>query len=318
MAILEHGVSISIVTYNTWDRTQRCIEAALESCGNFPAEILVHDNGADVAASLVLPSNVKINKSDHNIGFGAGNNVNLSRAKYDHFLLINPDADLTPAALDLMIQTLQRQDVAAVAPLLVYPDGRPQHSVRRLPSMATEFGRIFGLDRIPGSIFSTLVTVDPARSEVSVEQPAGALLGCRTRLLRQIGGFDETFPMYFEDVDLCKRLGDHGSILILTEPEVPHDGEGTAKKYRAETTFWTENSRKRYYGKHYTGPRRILIHTICMVSCFTHMTACIIKSQIATAGARANYRAKTRGYALALLSYFWGSDDYWRDRMMST
>lgn len=317
--MLKSGISISIVTYNTWERTAACIDSIVNEPRNLPVEILVHDNGAESDDGRVeWPSFVHIYSSPHNLGFGAGHNANLNRANYDTFLILNPDVAIGAGTIQALRSALCEDDIVAAAPMLVYPDGGEQLSVRRLPSVRTELARIIGADRQPDTAWSTLVRVPPGTGVIDVEQPAAAVLAVRTDIMRRIEGFDAAFPMYFEDVDLCARLRNTGRIVLLADHRASHDGEGTAKHYRRATTFWIENSRRRYHKKFASGPSRPIILAATWVSALTHFAALTAKALLHTGDDRRILFAKAQGYGLALIAAFAGTDDYWRRRFLKS
>ncbi|GAA1264705.1 glycosyltransferase family 2 protein [Arthrobacter pascens] len=316
--MLQSGISVSIVTYNTWERTTTCIASIIDSHSDLQIEVLVHDNGSEPAPGADWPDYVRIFKSPNNLGFGAGHNANLNLASYDTFLILNPDVSIDGAALISLSSALREDQTVGAAPLLIYPDGTEQLSVRRLPSARTELARMIGADRRPNSRWSTLVRVTPGIGPLEVEQPAAAVLAVRTETLRAIGGFDVAFPMYFEDVDLCARLRTKGRIVLLTDSQAIHDGEGTAKHYRTATTFWIENSRRRYHRKFASGPIRPVILTAAWISVLTHFTALTAKAWLRSGDERSMLFAKARGYGLALVATFAGSDDYWRRRFLKS
>ncbi|APX02889.1 glycosyltransferase family 2 protein [Arthrobacter sp. QXT-31] len=314
--MLKSGISVSIVTYNTWERTATCINSILNARSELPIEILVHDNGAERTEQVEWPSFVDVHESASNLGFGAGHNSNLRRAKYDTFLVMNPDVAIDAGTLHALWSALREDDTVAVAPRLVYPDGSEQLSVRRLPSVWTELARIIGADRQPNTMWSTLVRLPAGAVVLDVEQPAAAVLAVRTDVMRRIGGFDTSFPMYFEDVDLCARLGSTGRIVLLADHRAVHDGEGTAKHYRKATTFWIENSRRRYHRKFASGPSRPVILSAIWVSALTHFAALTAKALLRTGDERRILFAKAQGYGFALIATFAGTDDHWRKKFL--
>lgn len=316
MKELQKGISISIVTFNTWDRTSACIQSVLDEYDSATVEILVHDNGSQENTREDWPDSVRVHRSENNVGFGAGHNANLDRARFDTFLILNPDVTVGRTTLEALATAVQLPGVAAAAPILVFPNGSEQLSFRRFPTLWTEYARIFGADRNPDSRWSTLVRVQQGRGVVQVEQPAAAVLAVRTEVIRSVEGFDTDFAMYFEDVDLCARLIKVGEILALSNFTAIHDGEGTAKKYRTATTFWIENSRRRYHRKFATGLSLQLISIAISLSGFTHFAATACKAALCSGPKREMLSAKSRGYRSALVATVAGSDEYWREQFL--
>jgi N-acetylglucosaminyl-diphospho-decaprenol L-rhamnosyltransferase len=274
----DRGITISIVTYNTWPTTKACIRSILaDPPVDQPFEILVVDNGLpDGEPMPETMDHVSLYDSPVNLGYGRGHNHNLGRARYDRFLILNPDTVTTGAALQSLASVLDTHaDIALVAPRLVLPDGRPQLALRSLPGLRTEFGRVFGLDERLDSPWSTLLTYAGGSTFQRVGQVAGAAMMFRTSDLRRLRGFDERFPMYFEDVDLCRRAAGLGAVVCHLGSSITHEGEGTAKSYRARAIYWVETSRMKYYSIHETGLRRLALSLLTFTSCLSHLAACI-------------------------------------------
>lgn len=316
MSTYKSGISVSIVTYNTWRRTSECISSALDCLQGDDFEILVFDNGEESLPDANWPHQVKIIKSDANIGFGSGHNANLARARYDTFIILNPDVTINESALRDLKSTIKEPGVAAAAPLLVYPNGTEQLSFRKFPTLRTEVGRVFGADRRPDTRWSTLVQIRKGQGRVAVEQPAAAVLAVRTSTLKQVNGFDTAYPMYFEDVDLCARLRALGDIVALSDCFAIHDGEGTAKSFRRATTFWIENSRRRYHRKFEQGTQLQVILAAIWVSGLSHAIATAASAAVSGGTRRQELLAKSQGYFTSLIAASYGSDEYWREKFL--
>ncbi|MCM0615261.1 glycosyltransferase family 2 protein [Paenarthrobacter sp. TYUT067] len=314
---LRHGLTVSIVTYNTWDRTAECIHSLLAQRGQQEFEILIYDNGRGSYSGPDLPSNVRITKGETNVGFGAGHNKNLEVAAFDTFVVLNPDVTVELTTLASLREVIQEDAaIVAAAPILIYPDGSEQLSFRKFPNVRTEIARVVGADRQPGGSWSTLVPMKPGRGLVDVEQPAGAVLAVDTATLTELKGFDTDFPMYFEDVDLCTRLCRLGRVVAVRSLLAKHDGEGTAKKYRTATTFWIENSRQRYHRKFSVGVQGKITLAAAYASCVTHMLGTAAAGLLRRDGSRQALLSKSQGYAFALIAAVAGSESYWKSRFL--
>lgn len=318
-------ISISIVTFNTWDDTERCVEAVLGSdLPGHDLEVLIHDNGSERpsrdSGSLSDPR-VTVTRSVTNTGFGRGHNSNLAIATGTYFFVLNPDARPEPSAIRFLVEKLEGDEtLGAVAPQLRNEDGSVQRSCRRLPRLRYEAYRSFGLDRLPIRPFSAPLMSDWAHdTERIVEQPAGAALLLRTRDLRELGGFAEEFPLYFEDVDLCRRVAEsRGPILFAPGARVVHGREGTASRFRKETTFWIEWSRTIYYRRLGASPAtKAAVRVLNLGTALTRMTLLYLRSTLPATGPRsAEDRAKAIGYGLVLSTLVLRDEDRWRRALL--
>ena len=198
-------ISVIIVNYDGEAHLGRCLES-LDGSGT---EVLLVDNASrDNSLALVRERfpEVKVFPQEENLGFAAANNLAAAKAGGEALLLLNADAWLDPGALDLLAAQISgRPDVGLVAPRLRYPNGRRQFSW----SPARGFvGEVLQKARNPfearagahGSLARWLARL------VGPTWYTAACVLVRTEAFRAVGGFDESFFMYFEDVDLCLRL----------------------------------------------------------------------------------------------------------------
>lgn len=319
-------ISVSIVTFNTWDDTSRCVEAVLDS--DLPEaddlEVLIHDNGIEPPEEDRAPISdprVTITRSAGNLGFGMGHNENLATATGDFFFILNPDARPEPSAIGVLVEKLcENESLGAVSPQLRNEDGSIQRSCRCLPRLRYEAYRSLGLDRLPIRPFSAPLMNDWAHdTERLVEQPAGAALMLRTEDLRELEGFSREFPLYFEDVDLCRRVGEEkGEILFTPQARVVHSREGTAGHFRKETTFWIEWSRAVYYRK--VGARsatKLTVRFLTLFSALTRMSLLYLRSIVVPNSPRTSEdRAKAHGYGLVLSTVVLRDENRWRQALL--
>lgn len=248
-----------IVTWNS----ARVIRACLESLGGEPTEILVVDNASsDNTVALVrsaLPEAILL-AQEKNLGFAAAVNAAVRATRQPFLLLLNPDAILQPGAIASLGATLKEHlRAAAVGGLLVDPQGRPQQGfyARRFPTLTAMIFEALLLNRLwpanPVNRSYRCFDLDPTTA-AEVDQPAGAFLLLRRSALEQVGLLDEQFhPLWFEDVDLCRRLRRAGfEIRYCPQSRAIHTGAHSLELMPEAQVqqYWYRNL-LRYFAKHH-------------------------------------------------------------------
>lgn len=257
-------VSICIVNWNTGDLLGKCIQSILEHTHRISYEVIVVDNQS-TDHSMLLPrelaaqdERVIIVDAQANLGFAAGNNVAIRMARGRIVVLLNPDTEVTPSAIDKGVTLLEINPTCGVlGPKLLNPDGTLQPSIGNFPTVNGMFWELTRLRKIFPSVrlFSSFKRFDLDYSRMqAVEQPSGACLFIRREALDQAGIFDERYFMYYEEVDLCYRIHRAGwTILYTPEIEVIHyGGQSSGKNVDVRIV---ENSRSKllYFAKNYSG-----------------------------------------------------------------
>lgn len=156
-------------------------------------------------------------------GFGANHNAAFANCQTTFFCVANPDVRLPADPFPRLIEQLQGKSVGVVGPLVRNPGGGIEDSARRFPTLGKLIGRRFQGN--PGPDYPT------DRGPVEVDWLAGMFLLMRSEAFRSVAGFDERYFLYYEDVDLCRRLGDSGRKAIY-EPraEVVHDARRASRR----------------------------------------------------------------------------------------
>jgi len=244
-------VAIVIVTYNSGDDIQACLEA----CRPCAASIVVVDN----ASTDSSPRWATVANSS-NTGFAGAVNQGIRASQEPLILILNPDCRLD-GTLEPLTALFDDPTVGAAGGLLLHGDGTPQvgFTVRRFPTWQNQVAEIAGLNRIwPGNPLNRsyrCLDLDLTR-EQDVDQPAGALLMVRRTAWEQLSGLDENFhPVWFEDVDFCYRLRQNGwRIRYTPEVRATHQGGHSVNKlsWRCKQMHWY-GSLLKYAEKHWSG-----------------------------------------------------------------
>lgn len=218
-------ISAIVVGHNGGELLERCL-GSLAGSGPEVETIVVDNASTDGSCELVerrFPGAALLRQSS-NLGFGRAVNLAAERARGEALLLLNQDAWLEAGALERLSTRLDDRKTGLVAPRLQYPDGSPQFSWSPARSVAGEaLQRFFnGRERSPW------VHGASAKILARLAGPPWYTAAClllRTEAFRAVGGFDERFFLYFEDVDLCRRLESAGWRLVQeTRAVVTHAG----------------------------------------------------------------------------------------------
>jgi len=257
-------LSVVIVSWRTRELLVACLQSLREALGDRlaadNAEVIVVDNASgDGSAEQVQEQfpEVRLIANAENRGYAAGNNQGIAAARGENIMLLNPDTEVPRAAVELLEACLRERPAAgAAAPMLVHPDGRPQASLRGFPTPLALFGAVTGLARLApaGSPLAAYQPRELPAVPAVVEQPMTSCLLLRGEALRAVGAFDETFPIFFNDVDLCWRLRQAGwEIWFVPQARVVHHGGASTRQVRLAMLWESHRGLHRYYRKHYRG-----------------------------------------------------------------
>lgn len=231
-------LAIITVSYNTRDLLADCLAAVLAGLARsaLSGEVWVVDNAStDGSIQMVrerFPS-VRLLAHDENVGFAAGNNLALNAIGLAqpttprYILFLNPDTRVTGDALGEMVRFLDGAPHAGAAGArLIHGDGSFQHSAFAFPGLTQIFLDFFPVhhrvldSRLNGRYARRLYEAGEA---FPVDHPLGAALMVRSDVLAQVGGFDERFFMYCEEIDLCQRIKNAGwPIYCVPRAEIVH------------------------------------------------------------------------------------------------
>jgi len=203
-------IGIVIVTYNSGAVIGPCLDAALRS----GAAVVVVDNAStDTTRAEIAARGVRLLTNGSNLGFAKAANQGFALLNCPYILLLNPDAVLS-SSLETLREACDLPGAAGAGGMLLDAKGRPQTGfmVRRLPTPAVLAMESLLLNRLwPGNPINAAyrcLRLDYAVQQ-RVEQPAGAFVLIRRAVWEELGGFDERFwPLWFEDVDFCRRAVD--------------------------------------------------------------------------------------------------------------
>ena len=273
-----------ILNFRTPEMTLRAAETAMRDMEELQGEVLVIDNGSGDDSYDLLAQAAKARgwsdsgrfrliASDHNGGFGAGMNIGFAAgladgSDPDFYYLLNSDAFPEPGAVRVLRDFLVENSGAGMAgSFLRGPDGEPHRTAFRFPSIAGEFEGAVRTGIVSRLLKRAIVAIDIPEQETRIDWTAGASLMIRRRMLEEVGGFDETFFLYYEETDLCHRAAKAGwRTHYLPTSEVVHVGSASTgmKTWSRTPPYWFD-SRLHYFTKTH-GPAYAAAATLARIA----------------------------------------------------
>ena len=197
--------------------------------------LALHDLLAEVIVTINIPEDeafvrdfidrlpIRILRNRQPKGFGANHNGAFRTSTAGFFVVVNPDIRLDNIALDDLVAVAAEPEVGVAAPIVYASDGQLQDSARRFPTVRRLLQRkLSGANGPDYAIGST---------PLSVDWVAGMFMVFRREVYARIGGFDERYFMYFEDVDICSRLHQDGlGVILVPQARVVHDAQRASRR----------------------------------------------------------------------------------------
>ena len=241
-------LSIIIINYNVKEFLLNLLDSIRKAVKNISTEIIIVDNASDDGSVEILREkfpNIKLIANKKNVGFGSANNQAMESAKGEYFLFINPDAIVREDTLLKMLEFFDKTPQAGIAGCKVLnPDGSLQLACRRsFPGPWTSFTKVMGLSKLfPKSrLFARYnLTYLNENQTYEVDAVSGAFMMMKKEVYEKIGGFDQQFFMYGEDLDLCYRAQKSGyKVFYVHNTEIIHyKGESTKRSSLDETKIF--------------------------------------------------------------------------------
>jgi len=259
-------LSIVILCWNDLKVISQCLRSIFAGTYFADFEVIVSDNGSsDQSVPFIRKTfpRVQVIENGTNLRFAKGNNVGIRASRGEYVLILNPDTIVHPGALDRWIEFADRHpEAGGFGCRVLYADGSYQGVSRPFPTIWRDWIAALGL-RSLGHLSDLFLSDKYVRwkgdSERLIDWQAGCCVMVRGELLKEIGGFDEQFDYYYEDVDLCRRIWNAGwPILYTPEVTITHLVGQSVKSFRIAFELDKFRNRYRYFYKHFgrTGARR--------------------------------------------------------------
>jgi len=241
---------VVVVSYNSREGLRETVEPL---AGRPGIRVFIVDNASqDGTLESVADLDLTAIPLSDNRGFAHGCNVGWRAGQAPQVLFLNPDAAIDDQAIETLAEALRDPAVGAVAPRILEPDGSLDYSLRRFPQVRSTFAQALFLHRVfPAADWTDEVIreEDEYERERSADWVSGACVLVRRDVLEAIDGLDESFFLYCEDIDLCRRIWDAGYEVRYVPAAVSHH-EGGASAPRTGLLPVLAASRIRYAKKH--------------------------------------------------------------------
>lgn len=250
--------SIIIVSWNVRDLLAACLRTIQANAGTLDLEIIVVDSASTDSTPAMIREQfptVRLLAQTENVGFTRGNNIGLKAATGRTMLLLNPDTEIVADALPVMVAYLDvHPEISVVGPHTLNSDGTTQSSKRRFPTLLTGIFESTHLQKLaPRGLLDRFYTNDiPDTAIAQVDWVQGSAILFRREVYDKIGGLDESYVMYSEEVDWCKRAHNAGFQLVyLGSASIIHHGGKSTEQASARTHIYFQQSKIRYFRKHH-------------------------------------------------------------------
>lgn len=256
-----HRISLSviIVNYNGGTMLLNCINSIIKEFNGLKYEIVVVDNASkDESISLIEKLDCQIIKLEKNVGFVRANNIGCDNASGEYLYFLNPDTLVLDNNLSLLLTRLKENPkIGIIAPKVLNSDRTVQFSIRKEPTLRRLTFYLFGINRLFPKVYYFVdykMELDNHNEICYPDWVSGAGFIIKKSVFEEVGMFDENIFMYWEDVDLCKRVKTNGyEIIFDPSSSIIHYGGGSSDKVKEFSMIKDIESRFYYFKKYYNG-----------------------------------------------------------------
>ncbi|MDH7597616.1 MAG: glycosyltransferase family 2 protein [Methanothrix sp.] len=315
------SLDIIIVNWNSGKQLHQCIESIMGASkdGFRLSNVCIVDNGSHDGSmngigNFDLP--IRIIRNEDNKGFATACNQGARSSQSDYLLFLNPDVKLLEGSLIKPLDFMERLDsqmVGIVGIQLLNESGDVARTCARFPTPASFCFLSLGLSKLFPKMFPDHFMKEWDHKESrEVDQVMGAFLLIRRSLFQRLGGFDERFFVYYEDLDLSYRAWKSGwKSLYLADAQAYHKGGGTSRQVKDRRLFYSLRSRILYSYKHFGwGSATVVTLMTLLVEPFTRLVWAVARLSVTE-------MANTlKGYILLwreapkIFKYVWGLGKY--------
>jgi len=267
-------LSVIIVSWNVKPLLQRCLKSIFDYTTDLDFEVIVIDNASKDGSSQMVASEfpqVDLIASNKNLGFAKANNLGLKQASGNFILFMNPDMELVENSFKRMYELMVSDDQIGLATCqLDYPDSTRQNNIKNNPGFCDQILILLKLHHIfkPKCLQKYLAKDFDYFKEQEVKQIMGAFVMAENNLIRKIGGWDTDYFIWWEDLDLCKKVQEQGKKIIYTPRTkiVHHEGKSFAQQKSLAKQKRFNKGMRTYFKKHHSYSTYLIVSILSPIS----------------------------------------------------
>lgn len=250
-------LSIIIVNWNVCDFLRDCLRSIDAGRGDHSLEVIVVDSASSDGSVEMVTAEfpwVRLIARDDNVGFPKGNNIGMAEARGRYLLLLNPDTVVLGDAVQAMQTYLQgHPDIGALGPQLLNADSSVQSSRRRFPRLATAFFESTWLESLAPGLLRSYYALDmPDDLTADVDWLTGACIMVPRAAYERVGGMDEGYYMYSEELDWCRRIKEAGwRVVYYPDAKVIHYYGKSSEQAVTARHINFQRAKLRYFRKYH-------------------------------------------------------------------
>lgn len=269
----EIDISIIIVSWNVSKLLKNCLQSIFANSKSLNIQVIVVDSGsADDTCEMVRQTFPQVDLFDmqKNVGFPAGNNIGLQAAVGRNIYLLNPDTEIIGDALQVMLTHIEAdKSIGLIGSWLQYPDGKIQSSRRRFPTILTGLFESTWLEVWAPKLILEQYSMTDKRDDEPCEADwvMGASMFVSREAILAVGGMDEDYFMYSEELDWCRRIKDTGfKIWWLPQARVVHHLGASSDQASTMRHINFNRAKLRYFRKYHGTAASGLIRTVLIAN----------------------------------------------------
>jgi len=278
-------LTISIVSYNSFDFLKECLESILKNPPSVDYEVIVVDNASIDGTSEYIKKNysgIKLISNTRNTGFAAANNIAVKKTNSKHVLLMNSDCRVYEKSLDNLVGFMEKNPTVGIAgPKIINSDGTIQLSCRKFPSIFNAALHTILGDVFPQNPFSKsykLAGVSRDRP-FKVDWVSGSCMIIRREALNETGLLDERYFMYVEDLDICYRMWQKNwEVYYCPDAKIMHHIAGSSGSGKIKSSFRMQRSVFHFFWKNYRRNWRVILMPLLILILGFRLFLSILKS----------------------------------------